>query len=41
MLLNISKQNGYKISDLVTKDTTVKGNEAYYISYVETDDANN
>ena len=41
MLLNMSKQNGYKISDLVTKDTTVKGNEAYYISYVETDDANN
>jgi len=41
MLLNMSKQNDYKISDLVTKDTTINGNEAYYISYVETDDKNN
>ncbi len=41
MLLNMSKQNGYKISGLVTKDTTINGNEAYYITYVETDNKNN
>lgn len=41
MLRNMSKQNGYKISDLLTKDTTINGNNAYYISYVETDDKNN
>jgi hypothetical protein len=41
MLLNMSKQNGYKITDLVQKDTTFKNNTAYYISYVETDDKNN
>jgi len=40
MLLNFSKQNGYKIADLVKKDTTLNGNDAYYISYLETDDKN-
>lgn len=41
MLLNMSVQNGYKISDVVKKDTTLKGNNAYYISYTETDNKNN
>ena len=41
MLLNMSKQNGYKITDLVQRDTTFKDNNAYYVSYVETDDKNN
>ena len=41
MLLNMSKQNGYKITDLMQKDTTFKNNNAYYISYIETDDKNN
>lgn len=40
MLLNLSKQNGYKITELVQKDTTFKNNNAYYISYIETDDKN-
>ena len=40
MLLNMSKQNSYKISDLVAKDTTFNGNDAYYISYTETEDKN-
>jgi len=37
MLLNMSKQNGYKIADLVKKDTVLNGNKAYYTSYIETD----
>jgi len=37
-LLNMSKQNDYKILSLLKKDTTIKGNSAYYISYIETDD---
>ena len=37
MLFNMSVQNGYKISDVIKKDTTLKGSPAYYISYVETD----
>jgi hypothetical protein len=41
MLLNMSKQNGYKITDLVQKDTTFKDNNAYYVSYIETDDKTN
>ncbi len=41
MQLNTSKRNGYKITDLVQKDTTFKDNNAYYISYTETDDKNN
>lgn len=41
MLLNMSKQNGYKISDLVAKDTTINGHEAFYITYIETDNKNN
>jgi hypothetical protein len=41
MLSNMSVQNGYTISDLVKKDTTLKGNDAYYISYTETDNKNN
>ena|SRR5690348_8306365 len=38
MLLNLSRQNGYKIADLTQIDTLLNGNKAYYISYVETDD---
>lgn len=37
MLLNMSKQNGYKIADLVKKDTVLNGNKAYYTSYIEID----
>ncbi len=37
-LLNMSKQNGYKITDFTKKDTTIKGNNAYYVSYTETDE---
>lgn len=37
MLLNMSKQNGYKIADLVKRDTVLNGNTAYYTSYIETD----
>jgi hypothetical protein len=37
MLLNMSKQNGYRIADLVKKDTVLNGNKAYYTSYIETD----
>lgn len=40
-LLNMSKQNGYKITDIAKKDTTLNGNTAYYISYIETDDKDN
>ena len=41
-LLNMSKQNGYKITGLTEKDTTINGNNAYYISYTEIrDDKNN
>ena len=40
-LLDMSKQNGYKIKDIVKKDTTLNGNNAYYISYIETDDKAN
>ena len=36
MLFNMSVRNGYKISDIIKKDTTLKGNTAYYISYIET-----
>ena len=41
MLLNMSKQNGYKIADLVKKDTVLNGNKAYYTSYIETDTKEN
>lgn len=37
MLLSMSRQNGYKIADLVKHDTVLNGNKAYYTSYVETD----
>lgn len=40
-LLNMSVQNRYKISDVVKKDTTLKENDAYYISYTETDNKSN
>jgi hypothetical protein len=40
-LLNMSKQGGYIITDIVKMDTTLNGNKAYYISYIETDDKNN
>jgi hypothetical protein len=36
MLLQMSHDNGYKISDLQEKDTLVKGRKAFYISYTET-----
>lgn len=41
MLFDMSVQNGYKISDVVKKDTTFKGHMAYYISYTETDTKEN
>lgn len=34
-LLNMSKQNGYEISDITKRDTTIKGNTGYYVSYTE------
>ena len=36
ILLQMSIQNGYEISNLVKKDTTFKGYNSYYISYTET-----
>jgi hypothetical protein len=41
MLLNMSRQNGYKIDDLAEKDTILNDYRAYYISYIETDDKAN
>jgi hypothetical protein len=41
MMLTMSKQNGFKISDFKAKDTTLSGNNAYYISYTETDNKSN
>lgn len=38
MLFHMSVQNGYKISELIKKDTMVNGNIGYYISYTETDE---
>lgn len=38
MLLNMSKQNGYTITNLVKKDTVFNGYKSYYISYLETDE---
>jgi hypothetical protein len=40
-LLNMSIQNGYKISDIVMKDTVLGGNIAFYASYTENYDGNN
>jgi hypothetical protein len=37
MLLIMSKQNGYEISNFIQKDTVLNNNIAYYISYTETD----
>ncbi len=34
-VLNMSIQNGYKISDIVMKDTVLGGNIAFYTSYTE------
>jgi hypothetical protein len=36
-LLKMSKENGYTISNIVKKDTTLNGNTAYYTSYTETE----
>jgi hypothetical protein len=36
LLLNMSRQDGYTHSDIVKKDTTINGNKAYYISFIET-----
>jgi len=33
--LEESKESGYKISNLIRKDTTLNGNSAFYISYEE------
>lgn len=41
MLFNMSVQNGYKISDVIKKDTTLNRNPAYYISYAETNTKDN
>lgn len=38
MLLNMSVQNGYEISNLAKEDTTFHGYTAFYISYTESDD---
>ena len=35
----MSVQNGYKITDLVRKDTTLNGTSAFYISYTETNES--
>ena len=40
-LLQMSKQNDYKITDFTEKDTIIKGYNAYYISYTEKDEKNN
>jgi hypothetical protein len=37
-LLSLSEQYGFAITGLIKKDTTIKGNSGYYISYTETDD---
>ena len=39
-LLNMSVQNGYKITGLIKRDTTLNGYNAYYISYTETHESN-
>ena len=33
-LLNMSRLNGYVISDITKKDTAINGHTAYYISYI-------
>lgn len=38
MLFNMTVQDGYKITDLTRKDTTLNGYEAFYISYIETNE---
>lgn len=40
-LMSFSKQNGYIITDVIKKDTTLHGNNAYYISYTETNEKAN
>jgi hypothetical protein len=40
-LLNMSRQIGFEINDFIEKDTIIKGNYGYYISYTETYDKNN
>lgn len=37
-LMLLSKQNGYKLTHVVKKDTTLHGQQAYYISYIETNE---
>ncbi|MGC4102148.1 hypothetical protein [Ferruginibacter sp.] len=41
VMLTMSKENGYTITNLQTKDTTLSGFTAYYVSYIETDKSNN
>lgn len=40
-LMDMSKQNGFKISEIVRKDTILNGYKAYYISYTERDSSIN
>ena len=40
-MLDMSKQNGIKITDFTEKDTLIDGNKSYYVSYTETDDQHN
>jgi len=40
-LMEMSKQNGYKVSNISKKDTTLQGNKAYYLSYTEAEDKTN
>lgn len=36
MLLNMSRANQYKITEVMTRDTTINGHQAYLLSYIET-----
>ena len=40
-LMQMSIRNGYKVFDIIKKDTTLNGNNAYYTTYTETYDAHN
>jgi hypothetical protein len=37
MMMDMSTGTGFKISELVKKDTALGGNQAFYVSYTETD----
>ena len=38
-LFTMSKQNGYDLTDIIRKDTTISGYKAFIISYTETEKA--